>query len=157
MGRTTRNVRPRDKKDPGLNAKHISVAQVAPGPHPGPAPSTPALLPPMLPPEPSTPPAATVKTSNATPSTPSLKIRLPRMSAVNFQSLAAPVQTPTRSSSSSSAQNSTDSRLRRSSRHRLCTSASMSMSTDSSSSFGLSGYSEMLTKPNGSSSSTTPP
>src|ERR1700676_4732569 len=108
VGRGSRNFRPRDKKDHGSAVKQKPLAPVtvlAPA-HPStlkpPSPAPPLAALPELP---STPPSALARSPITTPTTPSLKIRLPRLSGFSLQPHTVPMQTRTRSSSSSSAQN----------------------------------------------------
>lgn len=144
-GRTSRNLRLRVKRD----SKLIATPATPPGAMHPPV-LTSAPVPTSMP---STPPSRAAPIQTTTPTTPSLKIRLPRFGALNFQSQSAPVQPPTRSSSPSSGQTSTDSRLRRSSRQRLSTSASTSSKSSSSSSLG----GLLASKSNGTGIPTTPP
>ncbi|KAF7983092.1 hypothetical protein HWV62_24021 [Athelia sp. TMB] len=107
---------------------------------------------PSTPPSPVRPPA-----SATTPTTPSLKIRLPRLSALNLHSHATTQKTPAGSPSASSAQTANDSRLRRSSRQRLSTSNSFSASADFSSSVNTGSPTPLAPRSNGIAASTTPP
>lgn len=159
-GRSSRNLRLRVRKDslPIVKPKaSVQTATSAPAPAPAPVPA-PSVKPPSVrvpapTSVPSTPPSRLAPTQASTPTTPSLKIRLPRLGALNLQSHSAPVRPLTRSSSPSSGQVSVDSRLRRSSRQRLSTSVSMSSKSSSSSSLG----GPLASRPNGMGAPTTPP
>jgi hypothetical protein len=153
LGRSSRNLRLRVRKD------SLAVKQKPPTPTATPTIPSGAMHPPVpmfassTASVPSTPPSRIAMTQVTTPTTPSLKIRLPRLGALNLQSQPVPVQPLTRSSSPSSGQTSADSRLRRSSRQRLSMSASMSSKSSSSSSLG----GLLTSRPNGIGIPTTPP